>query len=143
MATERLVLDASFALEAILPTSAAWQSEAFDLFDRIASQDVEARVPLLFFAEVAAVVTRKVRGRRLDDAEAAEFLLQLDALGLHIDLSLDGALQLYTQARQWQAGAYDAIYLATAKGMDIPIATRDGGMIAAARAAGVTVYGAG
>lgn len=111
MATERLVLDASFALEAILPTSAAWQSEAFDLFDRIASQDVEARVPLLFFAEVAAVITRKVRARRLDDAEAAEFLMQLDALGLHIDLSLDGALQLFTQARQWQAGAYDAINL--------------------------------
>lgn len=140
MATERLVLDASFALEAILPTSAAWQAEVFDLFDRIASQDVEARVPLLFFAEVAAVVTRKVRARQLDDAEAAEFLLQVDALGLHVEMSLDGASQLYERARQWQAGAYDAIYLAAAKEMGIPIATRDKGMCLAARQAGVAIY---
>ena len=141
MASERLVLDASFALEAILPTTTVWQSEAFDLFDRIASQDLEARVPLLFFAEVAAVVTRKVRARRLDADDAAEFLRQLDTLGLHVDMTLDGALQLYTQAQQWQAGAYDAIYVAAARDMAIPIATRDRGMIAAAASAGVAVYG--
>ena len=98
-------------------------------------------MPLLFFAEVAAVVTRKVRARRLDADDAAEFLRQLDALGLHVDMTLDGALQLYAQAQQWQAGAYDAIYVAAARDMAIPIATRDRGMIAAAASAGVAVYG--
>lgn len=134
------MLDASFALEAILPTSKAWQSEAFDVIERIASQDIDARVPLLFFAEVAAVIARKVRARRLDADDAEAFLLQLDALGLHVEMTLDGSHQLYARAQQWQAGAYDAIYLAMAQEIAIPIATRDGGMVAAARMAGVAIF---
>ena len=35
MASEQLVLDASYVLEAILPTSGTWQFEAFDSMDAI------------------------------------------------------------------------------------------------------------
>lgn len=142
MASERLVVDASYLIEAIAPTSAQWQTDAFDLIDRIASGDVEARVPWLFFAEVAQVVTKRVRGRRTDPSDARDFLQTLDGLGMHVDLSLDGAGQLHAQAMRWNAGAYDAVYVDAASRMAVPIATRDRGMRAACKAAGVALFAA-
>ena len=140
MASERLVLDASYVLEAILPTSSEWQLEAFNLMDRIADRDVDARVPWLFFAEVAGTVTRKTRGHRIDPHDALEFLERIDSLPMHVDLTLEQSRSLHSAAMQWHCGAYDAIYLDVAKRMAIPVATRDRGMITAARAAGVAIF---
>jgi len=139
MASDRLVLDASYVLEAIVPTSAQWQDEALDMLDRIGSGDVDARVPWVFFAEVASFVTRRVRGRRLDIEYARDFLARIDGLGMHVDLTLDGAGQLFANAMSWNAGASDGLYIDAARRMAVPIATRDRGMITAARAAGVGV----
>ena len=140
MASERLVLDASYVLEAILPTSGTWQFEAFDSMDRIASGDIEAHVPWVFFAEVAATVTRKTRGGRVDPQDALAFLLQVDALGLHVDPPGARSLALHQAALRWHAGAYDAIYLDLAARLAAALATRDGGMATAARAAGVSMF---
>lgn len=139
MASERLVLDASFAIEALAPTTALWQRQAFDLIDRIASRDVEASVPWLFYVELAAVITKRVRGRRTDATDGADFLAMVDGLGLHLDLSIDGAGALHANAMRWNAGAYDAVYIDLATRMAIPLATRDRGMVTAARAAKVDV----
>ena len=141
MASERLILDSGFALEAILPTKEAWRVEAVELIQRIADRDVDARVPWIFFAECAAVCTRKIRDSkvRLDKRIAAEFLEQIDGLGMHVDLTLDGAGFMHANAISWQCGAYDSIYIDAARRMAIPVATRDKGMVAACRLAKVEV----
>lgn len=89
MAGERLVLDSGFVLEAVLASSEKWRREAVEMIEAIAVRDVDARVLWLFFAELAQVVTRNVRGRRLDRDEGQAFLAQIDALALHVDLTLD------------------------------------------------------
>ena len=142
MASDRLVLDASFALESVLPTSAAWQREAWALLDQLASEDLEAAVPWLFYAEIAAACAKRVRSGILDAGDAADFIEQIDALPLQLDLSMEKGAGLYAAAMRWQCGTYDAIYLAAAAQMRLPIATRDKGMIAAARVARVPIFGA-
>lgn len=86
MAVTRLVLDidASFALEVLLPSSEKCRLEAFGMLAAIAAGDLEARVPWVFFAELAQVVTKSVRAKRVDvDVDAgAVFLARIDAIGL-------------------------------------------------------------
>lgn len=140
MASERVVLDASAALEAMLPSSEASRAAAVELLERIGSGDIDARVPWVFFAEVAYVVTKKRRAKVLSKEEAEDFLLQIDGLGLQVDLTLEGASQLHATAMQWNASVYDALYVDAAQRMAIPVATRDRGMVTACRAAGVEVF---
>lgn len=140
MASERLVLDASFAIESVVPTTAAWQRDAWELFERIAARDAEAAVPWLFYPEVSAACARRVRGGKLDADDAADFIEQIDRLPLMLDLSLDKSAATYVPAMQWQCGVYDAVYLSLARRMALPIATRDRGMVAAARVAGVALF---
>ena len=142
MASERLVIDASYVLEAILPTSRQWQSEAFDLMDRIATRDIDARVPWIFFAEVASVVTRAARGKRIDLQDAVEFMQRVDSLGMHVDLTIEQSYGLHSAAEHWGSGVYDAIYIDCAKRMAVPVATRDKGMIAAVGRASVPIFAA-
>ena len=140
MASDRLVLDASYALEAILPTSSQWQLEALALIDRIAGGDVDAQVPWIFFAEVAATVTRKTRGRQLDVQRARVFLETIDTLSLQVDAARHRSLAMHDAALRWHAGAADAVYLDLAVRLAVPVATRDRGMLTAARSAGLAVY---
>jgi predicted nucleic acid-binding protein len=140
VASDRLVLDSSFALELVLPTHATWQADALKLFERASSGDLELIIPMIFFAEVAAVLTRKVRSRAIAHDEAEAFLTDIQEVPIALDVSIVSAGGLYVYARQWQCGAYDAIYLELAQRMALPIATRDRGMLTAARAAGVEAF---
>ena len=140
MAAERLVLDASFALEALLPSSEKWRRDAVNMIAAIAAHDIEACVPWIFFAELAHVVTRSVRGRKVDGRVAADFLREVDVLSLRVDPAEAGSLVLHQAALRWHAGAYDTIYLDLAARLAVPIATRDRGIITAAHAFGVPVY---
>lgn len=141
MAVE-LVLDASYALEAVLPSSLQKQLEAFRLLEAIGRRDVVAHVPWVFFVELAYVATKAARAQvpRLTTADAARFLGQMDALGLEVDAADQGSLTLHQAALRWHAGAYDAIYLDLAERLAAPLATHDRGVMAAARTFGVTVF---
>ena len=140
MASDRLVLDASYALELVLPTNATWQRDTLDLFDRATAGDTDLVIPMIFFAEVAATLSRKVRSRALGDDEAREYIDDLERVPMSLELSVDQASVLYGYARRWQCQAYDAMYLAAALQLDLPIATRDRGLVTAARAAKVPLY---
>lgn len=140
MASDRLVLDSSFALELVLPTHASWQADALRIFEHASSGALEIVIPMIFFAEIAAVLTRKVRSRAIAHDEAEAFLIDIQQLPIALDVSIVSAGGLYVYARQWQCGAYDAIYLELAQRMALPIATRDRGMLTAARAASVDAF---
>ena len=62
VAAAAVVLDASAALEALLPDSPARFGLAVRLLEKIASGEVVAHVPLIFFNEAAAGCARAVRG---------------------------------------------------------------------------------
>lgn len=133
------MLDSSYALELVLPTHASWQADTVRLFDR-ATSDLEVVVPMIFLAEVAAVLTRKVRGRATTHDKAETFLAELQQVPLGLDVTLLPAGQLYDLAGQWHCGAYDAIYIEVAQRMGLPLATRDRGQVAGARLAGVEAF---
>jgi hypothetical protein len=57
-AAAAVVLDASAALEVLLPDSATRFSLAADLFEKIGTNRLVAHVPLIFFNEVAAGCAR-------------------------------------------------------------------------------------
>lgn len=133
------MLDSSFALELVLPTHASWQAEVLTLFDRATAGDVELMIPMIFFAEVAQVLTRRVRGSRnhLPRDEAETFIAGLERVPMALDVSVNPTAVLYAHAQQFGCGVYDAMYVELAQRMALPIATRDRGMATAARAARV------
>jgi predicted nucleic acid-binding protein len=49
-------------------------------------------------------------------------------------------IALHATAQRWQCGAYDGIDLDLAQRMRLALATRDRGLVTAARAAGVPTY---
>jgi predicted nucleic acid-binding protein len=106
----------------------------------MASGDVQAVVPWVFFYELASVCARKVRARRLDAETVALFFELLTQSGFQLDLALSGPGELYAQAMAMGCQVADSIYLGVAKAQDLPLATVDGGLRTAARSAGVELW---
>lgn len=141
-ASDRVVVDASYILESILPTTAASRADANALIDGLASGELKAVVPWIFYCEIAATCAKAVRGRRLDDETARDFMDQLTNLGIDLDVKLDTASELYNGAMRTGAQAYDAMYVVLAESMGLPVATVDRGMRTAARALNVPLFSA-
>lgn len=139
---DRVVVDSGFILEAILPTSKHSQEQAQHLIEKLQNGDIEAVVPWLFYAEIAAVCAKRVRARRLDKELAEEFLDGFMSLPIDIDLRLEGPLQLFQDAMQVGSQVYDTMYITLAKSMGLPVATVDKGMQQAAKAERVTLWAA-
>jgi predicted nucleic acid-binding protein len=72
-----VVLDASAALEMLLPDSEKRFALSVELFEQIGSGRLFAHVPLIFFNEVAAGCARAVRGGRTARVDADSFLQSL------------------------------------------------------------------
>lgn len=140
MAPDRVVLDSSFILESILPTTIELKRQADALIADLASGDLKAVAPWIFFPEVAVVCAKAVRGRRLAVNDAAEFLDLLPQLGLDLEFKLEPPLAIFQASMRTGAQAYDSMYLVLAEAMGLPIASIDGGMKTAARALNIPVY---
>lgn len=138
---ERVVIDSSYLLEAVVPTSGEWQSEAIALMDGLAALEIAGVVPWICFLELASVCSKRVRGGKLDRYDAQGFLSSVTELGLHVDMQLQWPLELYEDSMAIQTQTYDTMYLMLAKRMGgLPIATRDKGMQAGARALRLPLY---
>ncbi|MGZ9105629.1 MAG: type II toxin-antitoxin system VapC family toxin, partial [Rhodoplanes sp.] len=132
------VLDAS--------TTAAWcfpdesdpaADEAFNRLDR-----ENAAVPALWWVEIRNILVVGERRGRIDAAESARFLSDLDQLPIHLDREPAGDLVM-ALARKHALSVYDAVYLELASRLASPIATLDRTLATAARASGVPVIGEG
>jgi hypothetical protein len=89
-----VVLDASAALQLILPDTAAAFDAAGSLFTDLAAEHIKAHVPVIFFNEVAAVIARAVRGKRITPPQAESFLTVMAATPLVLQIEVLSAGRL-------------------------------------------------
>lgn len=132
MAAAAVVLDASAALEALLPDSPTRLGLALELLERIASNEVLAHVPFIFFNEVAAGCARAVRGGRTTREDAQDFLGRLGVVPLNLSVEINPARDWFDRAIKLNCQVADSSYLALALTLRVPIATFDGGLATAA-----------
>ncbi len=102
--------------------------------------ETEAIEPVLWWFEVRNALLMNERRGRLDPAQTAEILARLAGLPIVLDhepLS-DAVLAL---ARAHRLTVYDAAYLELAYRRDLPLATLDRQLAAAARATAVRLLG--
>lgn len=132
-----IVLDSSFLM--------AWcfGDEASDLTravqDRVA--DSRAHVPAHWHFEVANVLSMSERRRWLTWEQAEEFLKLLECLSIIVDeASIRAAFrETASLSRRHRLTIYDAAYLELSLRLELPLATLDRELIAAATKEGISV----
>jgi predicted nucleic acid-binding protein len=137
-----LILDASATL--------AWLIRRIDpVEDQLADEVLryillrDALVPALWFPEVANGVLVAERRGGVNNSTSSSFLAMVDTLPIIEDTTRPYAVQatVLMLARTYELSAYDATYLELAMRRAATLATFDRKLAAAARAAGVRVFG--
>lgn len=122
-----------FVLEASVATTWAFDVESHPVADAARNLIAvgSAIVPSLWWYEVRNAALVGERRGRLKLSDTAYFLAQLADLPIVADSDVDEALA-FRMARQHNLTFYDASYLALAYSRDVPLATLDRALIAAA-----------
>jgi len=131
------VLDASTALSWCFKEEAT--PERLAVLQRLGME--EARVPALWPLEVANILVVAERRNRIVTAEVAQFLSLLAQLDIRIadDTAARALSDILTLAGREGLTSYDAAYLDLAMRDDLPLATSDRRLMAAAERCGVEV----
>lgn len=106
------------------------------LLDRAAGGEA-IHVPLLWRQEFVNAMVVLERRRRLKAGDAAQAFTDLADMNLVCDRELVGLDTLADLARRLDLSAYDATYLELAMRLRLPLACRDGPLMAALPKAGV------
>jgi predicted nucleic acid-binding protein len=133
-----LVVDASIVGCWCFPDEASPVADA--AFDEVGTAG--AVVPALWWFEVRNLLLVNERRGRLDAAGTADFLADLKGLPVRTDREPDSGTTLGL-ARAHRLTFYDAAYLELALRRDVPLATLDRRLAAAARTAAVRLLGEG
>ena len=128
------VLDASAAAAWCFPDERDDAAER--AFDRLTTE--EAVVPRLWWFEIRNVLIVNERRGRLAVADTTAFLGDLGRLPIRVDGGPGEPLVL-ALARKHGLTVYDAAYLELAVRLDVPVASLDRALNAAARSEGVDV----
>jgi predicted nucleic acid-binding protein len=137
-----IVLDASMAL--------SWLIERVDQAEAAIAQRAfgevsvsGAQVPALWYAEVANTLLVFERSKRLTEQNSVRYLSDLALLTIAQDDLPRASLQprVLGLSRTYSLTAYDATYLELAMRSAAVLATFDRKLVAAARTAGVRVFG--
>jgi predicted nucleic acid-binding protein len=113
-------------------------ADALRLIDALGS--VRAHVPSLWPYEIANVMLVAERRGRLKAASITEGLDAIEALDIVIEPGKMIERELIALARQNNLSVYDASYLALARHLKLPLATRDKALKRAAQAVGVKLF---
>lgn len=133
-----LVVDSSIAIAWCAESQTSPLSEAAES-DAVAGGAI---APAHFQLEVVHALHRLVRARRLAITRMDVFLDALPGLGIKYDLGAveDVHVKVLPLARRHSLGLYDAAYLELALRLQLPLATRDRQLAAAAMAAGAILF---
>ena len=138
---KRFVLDASVALAWFLDHPVpAYAIEIRQLL----MQNARAIVPTLWHLEMANALVVAERRKLLMPEDMSLALARLEQLIIQaIETRSDfwSVRQALKTARELQLSAYDGVYLETARGENLPLATLDRGLRSAAMRAGVDLLG--
>ena len=134
-----LVLDSSATLAWIYSDETTEQIRS--VFDQVA--DTGAVVPALWRLEVANSLTVAVRRNRIDSEFRRAGLADLALLDITTDPQTDNQAWADTLliADRYRLTLYDAAYLELAHRRQLPLATLDQELVAAARTAGIRTMG--
>jgi predicted nucleic acid-binding protein len=136
------VLDASVAMRwALLDGATQDRAYADSILTGLADADARALVPPLWHIEIVSVLRNAEKHGAISEADATAFLQRSARLPIATDDASPIAVRLAIAAiaRQHRLTGYDATYLELALREGIPLATLDGELMRAARAAGVVV----
>ena len=128
MAVERIVLDASVAVEWFLPGGGATQRYAENILERISTGEIAPIVPNLWHYEVGSVLIAAKRDKRISATKLAASrtilkTLEFETLALQLD-----AADVIELGLRYHLQGYDVVYFELARRLAIPIATLDGGL---------------
>lgn len=129
------VIDASVAAAWLLPEEYSDAAEAV-----IATINAPCPVPSLFFFEIRNILTMAERRGRVSAGGALVNMERVRRLPLD-DAGIGGDSFVLLLAANHVLSAYDAAYVALALNRNVPLATLDRKLAAAARKEGVTVLG--
>ncbi|MDD3354815.1 type II toxin-antitoxin system VapC family toxin [Zoogloea sp.] len=131
----RFVLDNSVVVGWFLEDQATPYADAVGVL----LEQEQAVVPALWELEFANVLRTACRKQRLTADEAHQIIEQICALPILIDRETPGPAELLALALRYNLSSYDAAYLELALRRQIPIATKDAPLQAAAQATGVGI----
>lgn len=129
------VLDNSVVCGWLLANQATPYSEA--IAQRL--HDDRAVAPTLLRLEYSNVLRSACKRGILNAQQAQDAIAQLAALPIEMDTDSPDAGQILALALRYDLSSYDAVYLDLALRRQLPIATQDTALAAAARLAGVGV----
>ena len=130
------VIDASVVATWLLPDESTPEIEA--LLDRTPLDPAVA--PDLLWHEVRSIVLTAIRRGRIAEPDMEPALHALSALAVHNGGAGDGPTTLRL-AQRHRLSSYDSTYLALALNQQLPLATLDRRLAAAARTEGLQVLG--
>ncbi len=98
-----------------------------------------AHVPGIWVLEFSNVLRKAMMAGKVTEVRAREIVGQLAELPIRIDTTPVAVLDNLNLALRYGLSSYDAAYLELALRLQLPIATRDEALAAAARTAGVSL----
>jgi predicted nucleic acid-binding protein len=129
------VVDASVAIAWLFEDEVTPETEA--VLDRLSDQ--EAHAPGLWELEVANVVLSAERRGRISEIASAQIMERLGDLPIRINPDNPRLHHLLEVARRYGLTSYDAAYLTLALQLNLPLATLDRNLAAAAGLADVAL----
>ena len=134
-----IVVDASVALAWVLPDTEQNVAYSARVADAGISGSNELVAPRLLTAECSYRLLKYGRQRRWGEAKIAEFAETIDLFNMRYFESSSPMASLVRFAVRYHVQGYDAVYLGLALHLGGKIATFDGGLRTAAKAAGVAL----
>ncbi len=132
-----------FVLDCSVSISWIFSDEQSDYAETVLRllEDRQTIVASIWFLEMANVLLVEERRGRIMPAQTAEALLLLDALDIVVDENTETQAfsAILTLGREQGLAAYDAAYLELAMRLQIPLATLDARLAAAAHCCKVVV----